>query len=114
MNAQVPLPPIPQPPQDPTSWLLNARVGWRSAGPPAVEQRFTDGALALAPEPESLPSLTDPSGSFGGLTLPTNMALGPDGSIFLLDQTTLQLKRFDPCACRFDVVPCFGGSGAGP
>jgi hypothetical protein len=24
------------------------------------------------------------------------------------------LKRFDPCACRFDVVPCFGGPGAGP
>ena len=25
------LPPIPRPPHDPTSWLLNWRVGWRAA-----------------------------------------------------------------------------------
>ena len=25
-----------------------------------------------------------------------------------------QLKRFDPCECRFQTVPCFGGEGGGP
>jgi len=108
------LPPIPQPPHDPTSWLLNARVGWQDARLEHVEKTPLQQWLALEPRPESGRSLTEPSGSFGGLTGPANVALGPDGSIFLLDARTIELKRFDPCECRFDIVPCFGGEGTGP
>ncbi len=107
------LPPIPQPPHDPTWWLLNARVGWRAADSEQVEVP-AEGALALSPRPETLRSLTEPSGSFGGLIAPTNIALGPGGSLFLLDRKTLHLKRFDPCECLFKLVACFGGEGDEP
>jgi phage tail-like protein len=107
------LPPIPRPPNDPTSWLLNARVGWKGATLVGVESRPGDGALALKPVAGSGRTLTEPSGSFGGLRLPANVALGPGGKIYLLDRATLRLKRFNPCACGFDVLPCFGGEGSG-
>jgi phage tail-like protein len=113
MSAQNFLPPIPQPPHDPTSWLLNARAGWHDAKLTHVEKTPVVQSLALAPLPESSHSLTEAGGSFGGLTVPANVALGPDGSIYLLDAKTLELKRFDPCECVFNTVPCFGGEGSG-
>lgn len=113
MSAQNLLPPIPQPPHDPTSWLLNARVGWRDAKLTHVEKTPVEEALALVPLPDGSRSLTEAGGSFGGLTVPANVALGPDGSIYLLDAKTLELKRFDPCECLFKTVPCFGGEGSG-
>lgn len=112
MNAEISLPPIPQPPHDPTSWLLAAHTGWRAALLEDIEQRLTDGALALTEQPASARSLTEASGSLGGLVPPANVALGPDGSIFLLDPVAAQLKLFDPCLCEFVNVPCFGGVGA--
>src|SRR5205814_2264116 len=72
-----------------------------------------DGQLALEPLVGSGRSLTEASGSFGGLTLPAHIALGSDSTIYLLDAITLTLKRFDVCSCRFVVVPCFGGEGKG-
>lgn len=115
MSAQSFLPPIPQPPHDPTSWLLNARVGWREAqnGLQNVEKAPAKGSLTLVPQLGGRRSLTEVSGSFGGLTVPANVALGPDGSIYLLDAKTLELRRFDPCECVFKTVPCFGGEGSG-
>jgi phage tail-like protein len=114
MNSAGPfLPVIHRPPHDPTSLLLNARTGWRIASLEKVELR-PDGSLSLAVLPGLQRSFDEPGGSFGGLTLPTNTALGPDGSLFLLDPDGPALKRFDPCACRFETVPCFGGKGGGP
>lgn len=104
-------PPIPRPPNDPTSLLLDRRVGWRAA---ELQQLITDRSLVMAPAPESQRLLTEQGGSFGGLRPPGNVALGPDGSIYLLDLENAQLKRFDPCECRFVTVPCFGGTGNGP
>jgi phage tail-like protein len=105
------LPPIPRPPHDPTSWFLNWRAGWRAA---ELQQLSAERSLVLAPAPETLRSLTEESGSFGGLRPPGNVALGPDGGIYLLDAKNAHLKRFDPCECRFVRVPCFGGAGSGP
>lgn len=104
-------PPIPAPPDDPTSWLLDSRAGWRGASFDGVV-RSACGALALAPAGPR--SLAEPSGSFGGLRPPRNVAVGPVGDLYLLDPETLRLKRFDPCECRFVVVPCAGGRGDGP
>ena len=101
MNAQPLLPPIPQPPHDPTSWLLNGQAGWRDSKLERIVKIPPGQALTLEFSAESAPSLTDGNGSFGGLTVPANVALGPDGSIYLLDHTTLELKRFDPCECLF-------------
>ena len=113
MSAQNFLPPIPQPPHDPTSWLLNARVGWRDAKLTHVEKAPVAQSLALVPLQDSSHSLTEAGGSFGGLTVPVNVVLGPDGSIYLLDAKALELKRFDLCECVFKTVPCFGGEGGG-
>src|SRR5262245_46116273 len=114
MGRQILLPPIPQPPHDPTSWLLNGRAGWRVAKLDHIEQLPPQRSLTLTLAPESQRALTEASGSFGGLTIPANMALGPDGGIYLLDSAQAQLKRFDPCECKFQLVPCFGGAGRGP
>ncbi len=105
------LPPLPRPPHDPTSLLCNARLGW-----PLLQSDRTglaSGALALERTPSSLRWLTEPSGSFGGLRPPANVAFEGD-AIWLLDRLRLELLRFDPCACAFEPVPCFGGEGSGP
>src|SRR5438128_10887187 len=111
MNNLLPL--LPQPPDDPRSWLLNALVGWRTAEHPNVEEAPTNGALALSPIVGSGRSLSESSGSFAGLTLPNNVALGPEDNIYLLDNKTVELKRFDACECLFKTVTCFAGSGQG-
>jgi len=90
MSSQEFLPPIPQPPHDPTSWLLNGRVGWRDANLKQLEQTPCH-SLTLARHPDSIPLLAEARGSFGGVTVPANVALGPDGSIYLLDSEALQL-----------------------
>lgn len=121
-TQQTLIPPIPQPPNDPTSWLLtgsgsfaaNPRAGWRVAESNNLEILPPQLSLTLELEQVSRRSPFEPNGSFGGLTVPANVALGPDGSIYLLDSEKAQLKRFDPCDCIFQVVPCFGGVGSGP
>ena len=102
---------IPRPPNDPTSLLLNWRVGWRAA---ELQQLIAERSLVMAPAPDSQRALTETSGSFGGLRSPGNAALGPDRSIYLLDLENGQVKRFDLCECRFVPVPCFGGTERGP
>src|SRR5262249_55517535 len=114
MNAQSLLPPIPQPPHDPTSLLLNVYAGWRQAELLDKTKTPVHQGLALTLMPANGRSLTEDGGSFGGLTVPAHVALGPDGSIYLLDDRRMALKRFDVCECRFQTVPCFSGVGQGP
>lgn len=106
------MPPVPRPPDDPTFWLLNGRVGWNAAELDGVA--ISDDHLGLLILPGSGRLLTEPSGSFGGLVLPGNAALAPDGSIYLVDAQAGQVRRFDPCDCRFNTLPCLGGLGTGP
>lgn len=111
------VPPVPAPPHDPSSLLLagslgpQPRGGWRAAdgkaGLDGVEIATGTPALVLEPTPDATRRLTEPSGSFGGLRMPLNAALGPAGDVYLLDPQSAQLKRFDPRACRFESVPCF-------
>ena len=105
------LPPIPRPPHDPTSLLLNWRIGWRAA---ELRQLSAERSLIMVPAPDAQRWLTEANGTFGELRPPGNLALGSDGGIYLLDAQNTQLKLFDPCACRFVPVPCFGGTGSGP
>ena len=105
------LPPVARPPHDPMSLLVDGRIGWSVAESDAINA--TDDALRLQRAPESLRPLTEASGSFGGLRPPANVGVGED-AVWLLDVEPLRLERFDPCECRFEVVPCFGGEGSGP
>jgi phage tail-like protein len=106
------LPPVPQPPNDPTFWLLNGRFGWQAAELDDVAIAGDNLGLLIIPGTGRL--LTEPSGSFGGLVPPGNAAVAADGSLYLLGLSAAQLKRFDPCDCRFNTVPCLGGPGTGP
>jgi phage tail-like protein len=111
------VPPVPALPHDPRSLLLagtvgpEPRAGWRAAagtaGLDGAEIAAGAPSLVLEPTPGATRRLTEPSGSFGGLRMPVNAALGPAGDVYLLDPETAQLKRFDPCDCRFEPVPCF-------
>jgi phage tail-like protein len=104
---------IPKPPDDPTSLLLNGQFGWRAQKLDSIAECVVNGSLMLPIGAADQRLLTEPSGSFGGLRPPGNVAIGPDGSVYLLDVTKLVLKRFDACKCAFDVIPWIGGSGGG-
>src|SRR5579859_2679887 len=104
MTTQIPnsfwqLPPIPQPPHDPTWWLLNGQVGWHAAKLDGVV--LAAGTLGLLTIAGSGRLLNEPSGSFGGLLPPGNAALAADGSLYLLDANSGELERFDGCSCQF-------------
>ncbi|HVG44194.1 MAG TPA: phage tail protein [Longimicrobium sp.] len=107
------LPAVPTPPHDPTSWRLDARAGWRAATLEHLEQAPGGACLTLARLPSVLRAFDEPSGSLGGLAAPANVAVAGDGSLYLLDTAGLRLLRWDPCACAFEPVPCFGGRGGG-
>lgn len=100
------LPDLRQPPHDPLTLLLGGRLGWPLLAPglPAA-----DGSLRLPRFPGSLRRLTEPSGSFGGLRLPMNVAATDAGELWL--QARGRLLRFDPCGCEFVEVPCLVGAG---
>jgi phage tail-like protein len=100
------LPPIPRPPHDPTSLLCNTRVGWPLLTVDHVG--LEHGALTLERAPGSLRWLTEPSGSFGGLRPPANVAFDGD-SMWLLDPERAAMLRFDPCECEFEEAPCVSG-----
>jgi phage tail-like protein len=101
--SQAVLPPIPRPPHDPTSLLLNQRLGWSVLESETVTVGST---VKLARFPGSLRWMTEPSGSFGGLRPPANVAIADAGDVWLLDPVSGRLKRFDPCRCVFETVPC--------
>jgi phage tail-like protein len=105
------LAPVRRPPHDPTSLLLDGRVGWSIAGADAVASNR--GELTIARDPSTLRELTEQSGSFGGLRPPSNVAVTPDGEVWLLDNSTGWLLHFDACGCAFVPVRCFApGSGS--
>src|SRR6185503_15439556 len=82
--------PRPEPPHDPYSHLLagsigaDPRKGFRIARTRDVEVAAPANVLTLGPTPDVARLLTEPSGSFGGLRPPTNVAVGPGGDIYLL------------------------------
>ena len=114
MSTAALLPAVPKPPHDPMSWLLDSSAGWRGARFDKVEMNHTKNSLALELKPGHGRYLAEPGGSFGGLVLPGHVALDHDVSVWLLDKGKGLLKRFDPCTCRFEFVPCIGGIGTNP
>lgn len=113
MSAAAFLPPPMRPPHDPL-WM---RLGGSSCWPDAVASSDVEVepggcALRLSPHPGAERLLAEPSGSFGGLVPPANIALDDAGSVWLLGKKLGLLRHFDPCACAFVTVPCTAGDGA--
>jgi phage tail-like protein len=113
MTALLRMPHIPEPPHDPTSLLLagwldrDVASGFRGRVFERIDATRVCRTLTLAPAPDATRFMTEPSGSFGGLRTPFNVAVAADGAVFLLEPVTGQLLRFDACDCRFVAVPCF-------
>jgi phage tail-like protein len=107
------LPPVPAPPFDPRSVLLDGRAGWRPGSLDGVEFDPPCGTLALAPLPGTGPSLADPTGSFGGLALPTGVAWDPEGALYFLDPAAGVIEALDRCDCAARPLPCTRGAGRG-
>lgn len=103
----------PAPPHDPLAWYLAGHVGprpadgWHAGELHQIDIDAATRALVLAPAPAVAPWTTEPSGAFGGLRLPANVAVTGDGRVLLLDRASGRLCWFDPCACAFVPVRCF-------
>lgn len=106
------LPPIPRPPNDPTWVTLDPMLGWRSALLDKATLTEPEQLLQLAIAAGGR-SLTEASGSFGGIVPLANVAVADDGGVYLLDRTTALVQCFDPCTCTFVAIPGLGGVGTG-
>ena len=106
------VPRLAAPPHDPYSLLLGGHIGpepeigWRVRRLENAEFAAGSRALVLSPAPGAERSVAEPSGSFGGLRPPINVAIGPHGEVLLLDPVSGRLLRFDPCCCEFKALPC--------
>ena len=107
-------------PHDPLALVLYARTCTDAAAGFAVGKldnvviAACPKVLTLGAAPGADRSLTESSGSFGGLTPPTGVAVAPDGSLYLIDHTHGILKYFDPCDCAFKPLPCMTWSPPEP
>lgn len=104
------LAPVRRPPHDPLSLLLDVRTGWPVLDAASVS---VGEDVTLARDPATLSWPTDPTGSFGGLRLPDNVAVGEDGTLWLLDRRTGWLMRFEACDCAFVPARKLGTEGYG-
>jgi phage tail-like protein len=86
---------------------------WWAAGLDHLEQAPHDG-LRLVALPGNGRPLSEPDGTFGGLTEPTGMAVDRWGRIYLADPVRCLVQVFDPCCGAFEPLPCFGGCGSAP
>lgn len=93
-------------------YLLGQRAGWREHALASLSLAGDPPRLRLASVPDQGRPLVDAGGSFGGLVLPRGVAVDAQDRVWLLDGDQ-HLRRFDPCLCRFETLPCIGGAGTG-
>jgi hypothetical protein len=99
--------------QGPTSWLLNGRVGWRSAGSPDPSTTAGErSGIRLGASPTGPLALDSADGSLGGLRLPQGLALDADGRTYLLRRAAPWVLRFDPAGRGFRPLPLGGAPTA--
>jgi phage tail-like protein len=91
--------------------LLNEQVGWQAFVSGGVSVGKT---LRLQPLPGFSQTVVDGKGSFGGLAMPTSLALDSAGQLYVLDSHTATICRFDSCEARFTTLPYLGGVGRTP
>jgi len=95
-------------------FLLDARAGWREARLDRVIFAEDQAELRLRALPGTARPLIDAAGSFGGLALPTGLAVDAENQIYILDCRLHVVKRYNPCTESFETLPCLGGPGSAP
>jgi phage tail-like protein len=93
------------------AFRLDGRSGWSAAQSSGLALGAS--TMKLAPLPGSVRPLASPDGSFGGLTLPTRVAAGPDGRLFAIDGKAT-LLAYDPCLEAFAPLACVQGAARRP
>ncbi len=88
------------------SFLLDQRAGWRLDPSVSTGVQTSSGPLTLRPQPAAAQVVTDPSGSFGGLTAPSGVAVGPHGEILVLDRAGHRVLRYDAGSRSFAPLGC--------
>jgi phage tail-like protein len=79
----------------PTFLRLDAQIGWQqSEGSKDVFYDDILGGLRLGGESITAISPSEPGGTFGGLTRPTGLAVGPDGRLILADPGNDQILTY--------------------
>jgi phage tail-like protein len=99
-------------PAGPKFWLLDGRIGWRTAEAEGIDLSEEPG-LRLADDAEGPLGLATPGGSLGALRLPRRLALD-GGDVYLLDTDAPAVRRFDPARGEMVALPSIGGRGSGP
>jgi phage tail-like protein len=94
--------------------LLNRQAGWHAAALNGVTLAQDGAVLQLRTLPGALRPLVDTAGSFGGLALPTGLAVDGEDRVYILDGAGGVLKRYDPCTGLFEALPCIGGTSSQP
>jgi phage tail-like protein len=99
---------------EPTFWLLNGRLGWRTGHSEGVA---VGAGLRLAADPAGPLALTSADGSLGGLLLPVGMALDHRSRLYLLDTQLPGVRCYAPDPPPelprqwFPPLPGIGGEG---
>jgi phage tail-like protein len=94
----------------PTSWLLDGRVGWRTARRDGVSVGASSG-IRLAVDAGGPLAANSADYSMGGLRLPRGMALDERGRVHLLVRG--EVLRFEPASARFTPLRLPDGGRAG-
>jgi phage tail-like protein len=95
-------------------FLLDGLAGWRAANLQNIVLADGGESLMLQRLPGSVRPLVDPEGSFGGLQAAIGVAVDTEDRVYVLDEQTCLLKRFDRCQQKFLTLPCIGGPGTAP
>ncbi len=95
-------------------FVLDGLAGWRQAWLSGTALSSDSCTLTLQPLPGAVRPLVDASGSFGGLQMPTGIAVDREDRVYILDGEQCVIKRFDRCLSEFVTLPCIGGIGREP
>ena len=100
----------------PYDFILDNASGWRPLEADAASVEEGDGPVAgiqLQPLAQRLPDLTDPHGTFGGITMPRGVAVWGD-QIFISDPSRHRILHWQPCCGPARVLATIGGLGTEP
>ena len=82
---------------------LDGRIGWRAAATTGLA--IGRGGVSLAVKPGTGRPLAADDGSFGGMTVPVQVAVGPGELLCVLDGAG-RVLLYDPCTERFAPLAC--------